>query len=296
MSLLLSVLIALGFVCSSAAKIVSRATLPHDRDCFTQGLYLDGDVLYESCGRYGRSSLRIANPKTGDIIKQTSIERKVFAEGIVVHDGRVYMLTWKNKFMMVFDATSLELIQKISITTYNGEGWGFTKDDNYFIASDGSDRLTYFAPPSHATSGHNTADSSGTNNAIKKADNKMVKVKELVVRDKDPTKPPVAHINELQYANGYIYANIWYKDIIIKIDPATGFIVETFDLSALYPHAQRIPTADCLNGIAFNGSDGSFILTGKLWPQYHQVLLNSESNNDMSSAAAGLQQARKQDL
>lgn len=226
-------------------------TIHHDEGCFTQGLTYAVGTLYESCGLYGKSVIRIVDPNTGQVIVSKKVGKKYFAEGIVVQGNRVYMLTWKRKTMFVYDATSLDSIGNMTFQTSNGQGWGITSDGSHFIASDGSSVLTYFAIP-------------------KDSDKALAVAKHLTVLD-GVTEQPVVQINELEYVDGFIYANLWYQDTIVKIDPATGRVVHRFDLSGLYPRGQRTRTADCLNGIAFDARDGSFLLTGKLWPHYYKV-------------------------
>jgi glutamine cyclotransferase len=217
--------------------------------------------------------LRIVNAKTGEIIRKTKVGKRYFAEGIVVHDKKVYMLTWKSKTVLVYDAESLELLRGLSFESSNGEGWGFTSDGTHFIASDGSSTLTYFLPPAEG-------------------DKSLTVAKRVQVVDPESGKP-VTQINELQFVEGYLYANIWYRDIIVQIDAATGEVVRKFDMSALYPHRQRAPGADCLNGIAFNSQDGTFLVTGKKWPLYYTVrlaaadALDSEHNGDKLHRSGG---------
>lgn len=251
LSLVMQVLAKAG---AETSKVLAISSHPHDETCFTQGLLIEGNTLYESCGRYGKSSLRTVDLTTGTVIKQTRVTNKYFAEGIVMHENRVYMLTWKNKVMLIFDASSLSLIGNITYATHNGEGWGLTTDGTHMIASDGSNRITYFAFPT----------------LLQK---ELTKVRHIDIKDPITAKP-IFQINELEYVNGFIYANLWYKDVILQIDSTTGAVVHTFDLSALYPHSSRKPSSDCLNGIAYNKADNAFLVTGKLWPKYYHVNLS----------------------
>eukprot|EP00601_Ochromonadales_sp_CCMP2298_P022358 CAMPEP_0173304020 /NCGR_PEP_ID=MMETSP1143-20121109/19210_1 /TAXON_ID=483371 /ORGANISM="non described non described, Strain CCMP2298" /LENGTH=281 /DNA_ID=CAMNT_0014244789 /DNA_START=144 /DNA_END=985 /DNA_ORIENTATION=- len=240
---------------STLSPLRPTHTYPHDARCFTQGLVLTQNTLYESCGFYGKSSLRIVDLKTGSVIKETKIEAKYFAEGIAVVGGVVYMLTWKERQVLLFDAQSLKQIGSKQFESYSGQGWGLTTDGEKLIASDGSDRITFYQIPVQG-------DGSSA----------LQKIRTMTVRDPH-TKKPVRYLNELEYAGGYIYANVWYKDYILKIDPETGLVLRKLDLSHLYPHP-RSRTADCLNGIAYNRTDGSFILTGKMWPSCYVVRLD----------------------
>ena len=230
-----------------------KRTVRHDAECFTQGLQLYRDVLYESCGLNGRSSVRKVDPSTGTVLLQTKLPSDVFAEGLTVMNGKVYVLTWKNKKMFVLDAGTLKIESTTTFQTFNGEGWGLTHDGKEaLIASDGSDRLTFLSTPK---------DSSTPSTSLK------------TVAVKDMAGGPVYQINELEFINGFVFANLWYQDVVVKIDPETGHVVERVDLKTLYP-APRAPTADCLNGIAYNASNNALILTGKLWPKYYHVDLH----------------------
>ena len=264
-------------------KIIPIRSFKHDDSCFTQGLEIHGDILYESCGLNGKSSIRMVNLQTGEVIRQTKLERKYFAEGITVHGGRIYMLTWKNKIMLVFDAHTLMLLGTLPYTTFNGQGWGLTSDGQHLIASDGSDRLTFFAIPTskelnsigNKSKGNYVGDKSAENNKQAAA---LVIVKELVI--KHPiTKEPITQINELEYVDGFIYANLWYQDEILQINSSTGEVTHRFDMSQLYPKSTRRPNADCLNGIAYNKVDETFLLTGKLWHKYYYVNFSSTATS-----------------
>jgi glutamine cyclotransferase len=241
-----------GAVPSAHVSFEVKRSVRHDAECFTQGLQLYRDVLYESCGLNGRSSVRKVDPATGNVLVQTKLP-DVFAEGLTVMNGKVYVLTWKNKKLFVLDAETLQLEVTTTFQTFNGEGWGLTHDGrDALIASDGSDRLTFLTTPK--------------NSATPSANLRTVSVK-------DKAGNPVHQINELEFVNGFVYANLWYQDVIVKIDPASGQVVERIDLKTLYP-MPRAPTADCLNGIAYNSSSNTLILTGKLWPKYYFVQLN----------------------
>eukprot|EP00603_Paraphysomonas_imperforata_P003920 CAMPEP_0114436896 /NCGR_PEP_ID=MMETSP0103-20121206/13709_1 /TAXON_ID=37642 ORGANISM="Paraphysomonas imperforata, Strain PA2" /NCGR_SAMPLE_ID=MMETSP0103 /ASSEMBLY_ACC=CAM_ASM_000201 /LENGTH=249 /DNA_ID=CAMNT_0001607221 /DNA_START=71 /DNA_END=817 /DNA_ORIENTATION=- len=228
-------------------------TLPHDTSCFTQGLEYYNGLLYESTGMTGRSCLQIVHPDTGNVLKRVYIDKTLFGEGITVVNDRVYMLTWKNKKMLIFDAISLELIGTNTFTTHSRQGWGIISDGTYLIMSDGSDTLNYFEFPQ-----------------VEMGGTELKKVKEVKVVDKGN---PVRSVNELEYIDGFIYANIWYVDKLIKIHPTSGNIVKTFNFRNLYPKRSRSRSADCFNGIAFNSTDRSVMLTGKYWDKYYRVNL-----------------------
>ena len=260
--ILAAALMAVGCMSNKSLKIAAKSTYRHDEECFTQGLLLQDNILFESCGLHGKSTLRTVNYQTGEVLKRQRLDGKYFAEGIALVADKICMLTWKNKKMLVFDSKTLKQIAEISYQTHTGEGWGLTYDGQYLIASDGSSRLTYFEVPTAETTA-------------------LIKVKHIDVRSAETSKL-VKHINELQYVDGFIYANIWYKDFIIKIDSSTGQVVQTYDLTDLYPHKTRSPRADCLNGIAYNIVENSFLLTGKQWPLYYSVNFSAaEKSKDL---------------
>lgn len=229
-----------------------KRTVRHDEQCFTQGLQLYQGFLYETCGLFKKSSLRKVDPATGAVLRQVKLPQEVFGEGLTVIGNRIYVITWKSRRMFIYDVNTFDLVLSTTFETFNGEGWGITHDaDNNLIASDGSDRLTFLSTPRQV-------------NEVAR------KLKDVVVKDAK-TGTSVQQINELEFVNGFIYANLWYQDVIVKIQPETGVVVERIDLKSLYTN--RSPTADCLNGIAYNESSKTLILTGKLWPKYYHVSL-----------------------
>jgi glutamine cyclotransferase len=240
-----------SFISLAAPSISASKRVSHDENCFTQGLVFHGETLYETCGLYGKSSVRIVDANTGQILARKPVQKRFFAEGVVVHNEKLYMLTWRRKAVFIYSTKTLESVGNMSFRTWNGEGWGITSDGSYFIASDGSQVLTYFDLPAEG-------------------DKKLNVAKHLNVAD-GVTGAPVTQMNELEYVDGFIYANLWYQDTIVKIDPASGRVVQRYDLSGLYPRSQRSRTADCLNGIAYDARDGTFLVTGKLWPYYYKV-------------------------
>ena len=250
---------------STAEDFTLLRQMKHDRSSFTQGLVHYNGFIYESAGLYGRSSLRKIDPNNWKVVKKVRLADRFFAEGIAIANDRVYMLTYHEKTMLVFSADDLELIQQFRFQTVTGEGWGLTTDGEFLIASDGSQILTVYMMPSLSMT----------------ATEELKKVKEIPVRDRESGRY-LNNINELQYVDGFIYANIWFQDYIVKINYATGMVEEKYDMSALYPRHLRGPRVDCFNGIAYNGSDGSFLVTGKLWPMYFHVRLRDKSSSRMN--------------
>lgn len=227
---------------------------------FSQGLLIHQNKIIESCGLHGKSSLRIVSLPSGKILKQIKIDRKYFAEGIALHNGVIYMVTYKNRMLLMFDYESLKLLGRKRFSSHSGEGWGLTTDGNHLILSDGSDRITFFSFP-----------------LVTDKMEELEKIKTIVVRDQH-NGAIIRNLNELEYVDGFIYSNIWYMDIILKIDANSGLVANKYNMANIYPRKTRPPTADCLNGIAFNSTDGSFLVTGKLWHKYYTVNLSSSIN------------------
>ncbi len=229
---------------------------PHDTAAFTQGLEWYGDVLIESTGLYGKSSLRQVVPTNGKSKKQINNEKDIFAEGITVWRDTVYQLSWENHLIFLYDAKTLK---PLGTKNWNYQGWGITNDGNALIISDGSDKL-YFVEP-----------------------NSMQVKNILSVKDH---MGPVNNLNELEMIDGYIYANRWQYDYILKIDPKNGNVVATIDLtdvlrknskSDLSYLSKNNSTAQIngavLNGIAYNADKKTIFITGKLWPEIFEIKL-----------------------
>ena len=229
---------------------------PHDTAAFTQGLEWYGDVLLESTGLYGKSTLRQVVPMNGKSKKQINNDKDIFAEGITVWRDTVYQLSWENHLIFLYDAKTLKLL---ATKNWNYQGWGITNDGNALIISDGSDKL-YFVEPS------------------------SMQVKNILsVKDH---MGPVNNLNELEMIEGYIYANRWQYDYILKIDPKNGNVVATIDLtdvlrknskSDLSYLSKNNSTAQIngavLNGIAYNADKKTIFITGKLWPEIFEIKL-----------------------
>jgi len=213
------------------------AEYPHDSQAFTQGLVIYGNSLYESTGLYGQSTLRQVDLATGNIVKKVNFPNDVFAEGITILNNSIYVLTWQNRKGYVYDLD----FKKQNEWTYKTEGWGITNNDRNLIMSDGSSTLYFINPRSF----------------------KVVKTLNVQSDGK-----PVRHLNELEYINGFIYANIWYSRDIAIINPQTGAVVRFLDCNSL-----PIPNSfdAVLNGIAFNNNSNDFYLTGKLWSKIYKV-------------------------
>ena len=229
-----------GKVKSYKVKVV--AEYPHDTHAYTQGLFFDGGQLYESTGQWGESGFRVVDLPTGKATGKLKFNRKYFGEGSVMLGGKLYILTWTNKVAFVYDAATLEYIQSYS---YPREGWGLTTDGKSLVASDGSSSL-YFLGPDFSVQ-------------------RSVKV---TLNGK-----PVRYLNELEWIDGRIWANVYTTDIILIINPGSGEVEATVDCSGLLPDSLRKPDTDVLNGIAHNPVTGKTYLTGKYWPRLYEIEL-----------------------
>lgn len=223
-------------------KIQIVNEFPHDVTSYTQGLFFYGGEMYESTGLNGKSTFRKVDIKTGKPLYRLDFDKKYFLEGSVEKDGNIYMLTWMNGVAFVYDAETLEYKSTFS---YPREGWGLTTDGKSLIASDGTANL-YFMDDSFKTG------------------------RKLTVR---LNGRPVRDLNELEYIDGKIWANVYLTDMIVIIDPADGNVTGIVDCSGLLPENLRTEDTDVLNGIARNPVDGKLYLTGKNWSRLYEVAL-----------------------
>ena len=224
----------------------------HKPTLFTQGLLVDGDHFYESSGLYNQSFLAIypiAEPAStwakisAPFTKKQNLPAHYFAEGLALVDDKLYLLTWKEQTLLIYDKATLNYQKSLR---YDGEGWGLTTDGKQLIRSDGSDTL-YF---------HNVEDFAVTSR--------------LKITDEGQ---PVAQLNELEFAGGFIWANIWHQDRIIKIDPATGKAVGELDLSGVKQTLKLTNSEQVLNGIAWDEKRNAFWITGKKWPKMFLITI-----------------------
>jgi glutamine cyclotransferase len=232
-------------------------SFPHDTAAFTQGLELYNGKMLESTGLFNRSSLRLVDLKTGTVLKKIKNTDEIFAEGVTVFNDTIYQLSWENHLVFMYAAKDLK---PIGTLPWTGQGWGITHDKNNLIISEGSEKL-YFVEP-------------GTL--------KLKKV--LTVSDNFGS---VNNINELEMVEGYIYANRWQYDYILKIDPESGFVVGRInmqdflkrnskaDLSYLSkPGSTATESGAVLNGIAYDSTSKKLYITGKLWPEIFELSIN----------------------
>lgn len=214
---------------------------PHDRRAYTQGLIFHDGVLWESTGQYGSSSLRKVELKTGKVIKQISVPRNYFAEGMTVFHDKVFQLTWQEQKGFIYDPVTF---QKQGEFSYTGEGWGLTHDGESLIMSDGSEQIRFLDPSTLRTT------------------------RTISVTDRGE---PVVQLNELEYIEGEIYANIYQTDRIARIEPKTGKVLAWIDLSGLLPVKDRTGDEDVLNGIAYDEEGKRLFVTGKMWPKLFEI-------------------------
>lgn len=217
-------------------------TYPHDRNAFTEGLVYEEGFLYEGTGLRGHSTLRKVNLATGEPIKSHTLEPQFFGEGITIFKDRIIQLTYQTRVGFVYDKETFELLQKFSYPT---EGWGITHDGRKLIMSDGTSTL-YFLDPE-------TFEEVGT----------------IDVYDENG---PVTMLNELEYINGEIYANVWQTDHIARISPQTGKVTGWIELEGLLPPEDR-DGVDVLNGIAYDAENDRLFVTGKFWPKLFEIKL-----------------------
>jgi glutaminyl-peptide cyclotransferase len=247
--------IILAGLCLQSAAIFASTIIPyeviaeryHNPQLFTQGLEMHDEKIYESSGLYSKSEwliypLRLQESTwaqmTGKPEFSFKLPAKYFAEGITVFNNKVYVLTWNEKKVFIFDlATRTEL----KPMRYRGEGWGLTHDNQYLIRSDGTSKLYFHSPEDFKIA-------------------KTLEVKE--------NNQPVSQLNELEFAEGFIWANLWYQHKIIKIDPATGEVLGSLDLNNIvtkhYDNQEKV-----LNGIAWDETRKAFWITGKWWPKMY---------------------------
>ena len=218
------------------------ATFPHDPSSFTQGLVFADGELYESTGLEGESTLRRVDITTGKTLQRIDVPSQYFAEGLALVGDELLQLTWRSKVGFVYDRRTFK--QKRTFR-YETEGWGIAYDgSSRLVMSDGSDTLSFLDPKTFAP------------------------MKTLKVQD---AGRPVGNLNELEWIEGEIWANVWMTDRIARISPNTGEVNAWIDLSTLYPQSQRVPPADVMNGIAYDKATRRIFITGKKWPRLYQI-------------------------
>jgi glutamine cyclotransferase len=219
------------------------ARFPHDSSAYTQGLLWADGVLFESTGLYGHSDVRRVDLRSGRVLASRTLPADRFGEGLALLKGRLYQLTWKEGVAYTYDAATLAPRDSFH---YAGEGWGLATDGTSLIMSDGSDSLRFLSP-------------------------ETLRVQRVIHVHYEGA--PLYQLNELEYVNGEVLANVYESNWVLRIDPATGNVREAIDFADLYP--DRPPSAEVMNGIALAPDGKQLLLTGKYWPVMFQVRLRS---------------------
>lgn len=226
------------------------ATYPHDPRVYTQGLIFHEGNLFLGTGLHAGSFLRHIELPSGKIIREISLPEKYFGEGIAMVDGRIIQLTWLSRTGFVYDAKTFKELRAFS---YDTEGWGLTYDGKRLILSDGTDRLYFLDPNTFENKGHINVQHEGV---------------------------PLEHLNELEFVEGKVWANQWYTEHVLVIDPQTGAVDAIIDFTGLYPDLRKrisyglLDTGAVLNGIAYDNKDKRIFITGKLWPRIYEVIVH----------------------
>lgn len=220
-------------------KVVN--TYPHDRSAFTQGLFYDKGFLYEGTGQETGSTLREVELESGKVIRQLNLSPELFGEGITLFDDRIFQVTWQSRVGFVYEKSTFRQINRVY---YQSEGWGLTTMDQNLVMSDGTNVL-YIIEPGMFTV-----------------------LSRLEVYDNEKM---VDQLNELEYINGEIWANIWNSDLVARIDPSTGKLLGYIDLKGILNDSQTDTRVNVLNGIAYDSEGGRIFVTGKNWPKLFEI-------------------------
>lgn len=222
-------------------KVVN--SFPHDPNAFTQGLVFEDGVLYEGTGLPRHSRLRRVELQTGKVLQEHKLPDEFFGEGITIYKDRIIQLTYQSNIGFVYDKNSFNLLREFHYPT---EGWGITHNDKYLIMSDGTPMLYFLDPET------------------------LEQVNRMMVFDQDK---PVWGLNEMEYVEGQIYANIWPTERIVRINPETCKVVGWINMEGLLSHGDRLGKEDVLNGIAYDAAKDRLFVTGKCWPRLFEIKL-----------------------
>jgi len=214
---------------------------PHDRGAFTQGLFYDNGVLFEGTGEPNESSLREVQLETGKVVRLLNINPELFGEGITLYKSEIYQVTWTSKVGFVYDKATFKLRNKIF---YQTEGWGLTTIGDHIVLSDGTNVIYFYEPESFTV------------------------VSRIEVYD---NREKVDSLNELEYINGEIWANIWMTDRIARIDPGSGKVLGYINLKGILNDSETDTSVSVLNGIAFDKERNRIFVTGKNWPKLFEI-------------------------
>jgi glutaminyl-peptide cyclotransferase len=228
-----------------APKVMSYSiidTFPHDTSSYTQGLVIYNGELYEGTGNYGFSKLKKVDMKTGKSLQDIKLEDKYFGEGITILNDTIYQLTWKENKVFAYSLKDFKKVKEFDVKI---EGWGLTNDGKQLIVSTGASDLNYYDPSTFTLLKTQTVTDAGS---------------------------PSFNLNELEYIDGFVYANQYEYPYIFKIDPATGKIVAKADLTSMWERIKKVePRADVPNGIAYDPATKNIYITGKWWPEMYRV-------------------------
>lgn len=233
------------FVRAKATVFKVVKSYPHDQNAFTQGLLWHEGALYEGTGREGHSEVRKVDLQSGRVLRQSPLPKEVFGEGLVLSDNRLIQITWQSQRAFVFDLKTFQLKGEWK---YEGEGWGLTTDGDELIMSDGTSQLIFRDPKTFAEKRRVDVTFNGK---------------------------PLDKLNELEWIDGQVWANVWQTDFIVRINPQTGEVEEYLDCSGLLGDKARSGKEDVLNGIAYDAQNKRIFLTGKLWPKLFEIKLQN---------------------
>ena len=220
-----------------------QKTYPHNITSYTEGLLMDNGYLFEGTGRYGKSDLFKSNLETGQVFKQRALDPLYFGEGVTIFKDLIFQLTYKSNIGFIYDKESFSLKGTFRYLT---QGWGLTTDGNELIMSNGSAALVFLDPETFNQKRY------------------------IVVSD---NKGQVGFLNELEFVNGEVYANVWQTNLIARINPKTGKVTGWIDLTGINPDPEKLKYPDVLNGIAYNPKTKRLIVTGKCWPNLFEIEL-----------------------
>lgn len=231
------------------------ATYPHDPDSFCQGLFCGGEggalFFYESAGRYGRSAMKRVS-LDGKTLEKKKLPRNYFGEGAAALGGKIFQITWREETCFVYDARSLRLLERF---VYKGEGWGLTENDSELVMSDGSDRITFRRPADFAPTRE---------------------IRVFRTNPKTGRRDPIGRLNELEWIDGEIWANLFETTLIARIDPNSGEVIQLLDFARYVPEECKGAPEKVLNGIAWDRVGRRLFVTGKEWPVLYELAIEND--------------------
>lgn len=225
-------------------------TYPHNVTSYTEGLLMHDGYLYQGTGRYDQSKLLKIDLKTGKVLQQHELGPRYFGEGITIFQDHIFQLTYKSNVGFIYDKDSLNLKKAFHYMT---QGWGLTTDGNELIMSDGSAALIFLDP-------------------------KTLQQKRYIIVSDD--KGEVGFLNELEYINGEVFANVWKTNLIARISPKTGKVTGWIDLTGINPDPVKLKYPYVLNGIVYDKKSGKLLIAGKCWPELFEIVLVPIKNKD----------------